>query len=116
MNTLYKHRFELFFFSLVCVLFGSLFFPNVLFSSYISPLLFLINISSGLLFFLKSGKRPILILILVFIVFFIFLFNLLTRTEEDTLRYIKLVLYFVLYCLVTFKSWKLIFFNIVLYF
>ena len=103
LDKLYKYRFEIFFFSLVFVLFGSLFFPNMQFESHISPLLFLFNILSGLLFFIKKGKQALMVMLLFFIVLCVFLFNRVTNSEEDFLRYLRLIVYFVFYCLVTFK-------------
>lgn len=103
LKKLYVHRFELFFFSLICVLFGSLFFPKDLFANSISPILFLMNILSGILFFIKT-KRQVLIVIGIFVlVLAIFLFMTVGNNEDDSIRYIRLVAYFAFYCLVTYQ-------------
>lgn len=102
-NQLHRYRFELFFFSLICVLFGSLFFPKELFANNISPLLFLANILSGILFFIKT-KRQVLIVIGIFILILgIFLFMLIGNNEDESVRYLRLVAYFTFYCLVTYQ-------------
>lgn len=61
----YEIRFELFFFSLMAVLFGSLLIPSPYFQDYMLPILLLINLASGVLLVIK--KRNL-------IVFFSFLF------------------------------------------
>ncbi|MCO4820823.1 MAG: two pore domain potassium channel family protein [Flavobacteriaceae bacterium] len=100
-NTLYNIRFELFFYSLICVLFGSLFFPLEIYADTISPVLFLLNFLSGMLFFIHR-KKQVLIVVLIFIIALgIFLFNTIGNTEENSIRFLRLVLYFIFYCLVT---------------
>ena len=101
LNTLHKHRFEIFFFSLICVLFGSLFFPKGLFATYISPILFLINILSGLLFFIKKLRLIKIVSGLFIVVFSIFLINVIKASEDSSLRYLRLIIYFLFYCVVT---------------
>ena len=44
---IYRFRFELFFFSLLLILFGSLFFPLNFYITYVEPGLFLLNILAG---------------------------------------------------------------------
>ena len=98
---LYSIRFELFFFSLICVLFGSLFFPVELYADRISPALFLLNFISGMLFFIYRKKQVLVVALIFIIALGILLFNSIGNTEDNSIRYLRLVLYFIFYCLVT---------------
>lgn len=100
-NTLYNIRFELFFYSLICVLFGSLFFPLEIYADTISPVLFLLNFLSGMLFFIHRKKQVLIVALIFIIALGIFLFNTIGNTEENSIRFLRLVLYFIFYCLVT---------------
>lgn len=100
----YKVRFELFFASLTCVLFGSLFFPKEFFADKISPILFLLNILSGMLFFIKRKRKILLLIALLFsIVLIIFFLNVITNDEDNSIRFLRLIMYFTFYSLVTFQ-------------
>jgi voltage-gated potassium channel len=100
---LIKYRFELFFISIVCILFGSLFFPDDIFADRILPILFLINILSGFLFFINRKKKAIVVILLFITLLSIFLFNTINKSEDVSIRYIKLIAYFLFYILVTFQ-------------
>lgn len=100
---LFKYRFELFFISIVCVLFGSLFFPQDIFADLILPILFLINILSGFLFFIKRKNKALIVIILFITLLSVFLFKTLNKSEDDSIRYIRLIAYFLFYILVTFQ-------------
>lgn len=100
---LHKYRFELFFISLVCILFGSMFFPKEFFANQISPLLFLVNILSGILFFIRTKKQVLFVVGLFIIVLGIFLFMAMEKTEDYSIQYIRLIAYFTFYCLVTYQ-------------
>lgn len=100
----YKVRFELFFVSLTCVLFGSLFFPKEFFADKVSPILFLLNILSGMLFFIKRKRKILLLIALLFsIVLIIFFLNVITNDEDNSIRFLRLIMYFTFYSLVTFQ-------------
>jgi len=103
LEKLYKHRFELFFISIICVLFGSLFFPKELFANKISPILFIVNILSGMLFFIKKRVQILGASILFAIILGIFLFNTISNSEDSSIRYLRLITYFTFYSFVTFQ-------------
>lgn len=103
---LYQYRFELFFASLLAILFGSLIVPLKLFETIIQPVLFLANICAGIL--LISQKRK-------FMWFFIGLFggatlifvsSLITGNEMDIPGYMRLAIYFLFYSIVTIEIIK----------
>ena len=98
---LFTYRFELFFFSIMLVLFGSLIFPKNLFASAIMPVLFLINIASGIVIFSGRRRQSWFTIVVFFIALIVFLYRFISRSENATLDYIKLVIYFAFYGLVT---------------
>ncbi len=102
-DKLYKHRFELFFISLVCLLFGSLFFPLDFYTHRVSPVLFLVNILTGMLFFLKNKKKTLIVVLLFLTVLFAYLFDMLTGSKDASLRFLNLIIYFLFFSLVTFQ-------------
>ena len=98
---LFIYRFELFFFSIMFVLFGSLVFPKDLFTSAIMPILFLVNIASGIVIFSGRRKQSWFTIVMFVSALIVFIYRFISRSENATLDYIKLVVYFVFYCLVT---------------
>lgn len=99
LKKLYTFRFELFFCSLILILFGSLIFPKQILNNLIMPLLFVLNIASGLVIF-KKRKRQTVIGMLV-LVSLVFLYRLISNSEERILEYIRFFVYFGFYALVT---------------
>lgn len=56
LKRLYPYRFEIFFFSQIAILFGSLLVPLNLFENIASPILFQINLLAGILLISKKRK------------------------------------------------------------
>jgi len=100
-NKLHIYRFELFFFSLISILFGSLFFSKAIFASTILPILFLINIIAGLLFFIKKRRQSWITFGLFLIVFFVLGYRFVARVENTSLNYLRFTAYFCFYVLTT---------------
>ena len=65
LDKFYSYRFELFLFTQLIILFGSLFIPLDLFENWIMPLFLLINIASGII--LLSKKRLVSKLLVIFL-------------------------------------------------
>ncbi|THV57338.1 two pore domain potassium channel family protein [Flagellimonas alvinocaridis] len=107
----YTIRFELFFFSLIAVLFGSLLVPNPYFVDYILPVLLLINLASGVLLVIK--KRNILFFfLLLFIVgigFYVFRVNT-DFSSGSQIQLGRLGLYALFYATVTVEIIKQVWF------
>lgn len=99
---LHEHRFELFFGSLVLILFSSLIVPTSFYEETLSPILFLVNILSSLL--LISGKKKLFwfFVSLFGLSLFIFGSNPLMKPDwADGVKYVELILYFLFYVSVT---------------
>lgn len=98
---LYPFRFELFLSTQILILFGSLIVPTALFDSVISPLLFLVNLITGIVFVSKDKiifKTLIVILVLNSLIFF---FNISTNTFFYEMNVVRLFCFFVFYAIVT---------------
>lgn len=99
---LYKSRFELFFASLLAIMFGSLVVPLSFYERVLSPVLFLLNLITGTL--LISHKKGLLR-------FFVVLFtasvismgtDFFVRSDEfGFIQYVRLIVYFLFYIVVT---------------
>ena len=97
LDKFYSYRFELFLFTQLIILFGSLFIPLDLFENWIMPLFLLINIASGII--LLSKKRLVSKLLVIFLaISTIFVaFTFFDSTLNENYNYIKLASYFIFY-------------------
>ncbi|GGG59619.1 ion channel [Bizionia arctica] len=100
---LYTYRFELFFFSLTTILFGSLFFSEILYSEVISHVLFLTNISSGYIIFSKKPEQSKISISLLILALIVIIYRFIDNSISNTTDYIKVSIYFVFYTLITFE-------------
>ena len=102
MKDVYQHRFEIFLGTQLAVLFGSLFFPADMFEYKIQPVLFLLNIASGIFLMSKNKKLFWFFTLLFTVSLIIFGFSMTSRKEEnmDTIL-IRLSIYFLFYFMLT---------------
>lgn len=115
LEKLYKARFEIFFFTMLSILFGSLIFPLDWFEDKLMPLLFLLNIASGILL-ISRKKKLMWFFILLFVSALIVLGGtLIQKDPDDSFDYFRLAIYFVFYVAVTLEIikqvWKATFVN-----
>ena len=101
LKKLFKYRFELFFYSSIIILFGSLIFPKQVLNSVIMPLLFVLNIASGLVIFKKRKRQTLVVIGMLTLVSFVFFYRLVSKSEERILEYIRFFVYF------GFEGWML---------
>ena len=100
---IYRFRFELFFFSLLLILFGSLFFPLNFYITYVEPVLFLLNILAGV----KLLKAYPKIHLVSWIIFGLALLStisehfLTTTLGGEIAAKVRLFMYFFFYSVVT---------------
>ncbi len=98
---MYGYRFELFFFSLLAILFGSLLFPVDFFQEKLMPVLFLINIIAGIVLISKK-KKLFWIFIFLFVGLSIVLgVSILQSKEINSYIFTRLGFYFLFYVIVT---------------
>ena len=101
MKKLYKNRFIIFFSSQLAILFGSLIFPAEFFESVLVPVLFLINITSGILMISKSKILLWLYTSLLLISLIVFGMDIVQRNEMEDNFGVRLLVYFIFYASVT---------------
>ena len=103
---LYSYRFEIFFFSQIAILFGSLLVPSALFETVFSPILFLINLFAGILLISKKKKITWFFVALLVIAGFIFSLNLIKNRNENSFNFVRMTTYFLFYVVVTYEIIK----------
>ena len=103
MEKLYNHRFEIFFFSQIAILFGSLIVPTNLFESILAPLLFLANLLAGILLISRKKNLMWFFVVLLAIISIVFGFSLVENNDERLFNFIRMGTYFLFYFLVTFE-------------
>jgi hypothetical protein len=100
-NKLYPYRFELFLFSQLAILFGSLIIPLALFDTLILPLFFLSNLIAGIVFI---SKRKILFWLFTILLLLLTVVSLLTYFkvgDSDANSLLKMGILFPFYIIVT---------------
>ncbi|WP_024771390.1 MULTISPECIES: potassium channel family protein [Aquimarina] len=112
---LYPYRFEIFFFSQVTILFGSLIVPSVIFENIVSPILFQINLLAGILLLSKKKNLMWFFIVLLLVSGVVFGSSLLENRNERFFNFIRMITYFLFYVVVTFEIikqvWKAEFVN-----
>lgn len=103
---LYHIRFELFLFTQVTILFGALFVPVGVFENVIAPLLFLINLLTGLLLVSKNRGLLIFCVLLLVISSGIFGVDNLNARHSKVYLITRIVCYFLFYTLVALQIIK----------
>ncbi len=100
---LYPYRFELFLFSQIAILFGSLIVPGNFFEIIISPILFLVNLASGVLLISKKKKLMWFFIVLLIISGIVFGAGLFEDIGSKPLKLLNMGTYFLFYTIVTFE-------------
>jgi voltage-gated potassium channel len=106
LKKLYPIRFELFLFSQVAILFGSLIVPLAWFESWISPLLFLLNLMVGVIFVSHKKRLFIFLSGLLILSGFIFIIDILDLDFYKKLRLLRLASFFAFYAVVSLEIIK----------
>lgn len=104
LSKLYPHRFELFLFSQVAILFGSLIFPSVLFENVLSKILFLINLMAGIVLISKRKHLRWLAILLLGIAGIAFASPLVLEVTLVPSRFLELATLFLFYAMVSLET------------
>jgi len=114
-HKIYLYRFEIFFFSQIAILFGSLIVPSNIFENIVSPILFQINLLAGVLLLLKKRNLMLLAIVLLIITAIIFGTDNTGNGDNTILGILKMSTYFIFYVIVTIELigqvWKSEFVN-----
>ncbi|MFK7780884.1 ion channel [Psychroserpens sp.] len=102
----YPYRFELFLFTQLSILFGSLVIPSEWFESYIMPLLLLCNLVSGVLLVSKKKRLTRFMCVILLISIAIVAIDFINSEPLNNFNYLKLSVYFVFYAITTIEIIK----------
>ncbi|WP_282080782.1 ion channel [Aquimarina algiphila] len=105
-NKIYFYRFELFFFSQIAILFGSLLFPSDFFENILSPVLFLMNLGAGILLISKNKKLMWFFIVLLIFSIIFFGVKAMEKQEIKFLNFLNMGTYFLFYVVVAFEIIK----------
>lgn len=97
----YPYRFQIFFFSQIAILFGSLIVPTYVFETFLSPVLFLLNLLTGIVLLSKKRKTMWFLVALLVISTLLLGSNLIETVNEALVGLIKMGTYFLFYVVVT---------------
>lgn len=103
---LYPYRFEIFFFSQLAILFGSLIVPTIFFENMVSPILFQINLFAGIILLSKKRKLMWFLLVLLLLTSIAVGSDFIEKKDENVLEYLQLAAYFLFYIIVTLEIIK----------
>ncbi|RXP44771.1 hypothetical protein EC396_16550 [Lutibacter sp. HS1-25] len=103
---IYKFRFEIFFISLLSILFSGIFFPENIFNIDVAPFLYLINAFSGILVVFKSKKNINFAKILLIVIFLHFIISFFLKQNSRYFEVFKLIAFSVFYVLITYDLIK----------
>ena len=110
LSKIYPYRFEMFFLSQLAILFGSLVVPAQFFESFLAPILFQLNIFSGII--LLSKKRKLMWFLVALLVIVGVIYGI-TKTSSDSQKSISIIqmgAYFLFYLIITreliYQVWK----------
>ena len=102
-DKLYPIRFELFFISMLLILFGNIILPIALFDSVFSPIFFLTNLLAGILLISKNRRVFYFFSLLFLIATVIFLLRVLLGIETEANVFARSAVYFLFYAFVCYE-------------
>ncbi len=100
---LYSYRFELFLFSQVTILFGSLVIPVAFFETVVSPILFLVNQLAGIVLISQKKKLMWFFVVLLLLSGIVFGAELLDDKSNRSVAFLNMGVSFLFYAIVTFE-------------
>ncbi len=102
----YPYRFEIFFFTQVTILFGSLIITEDIFETIISPILFLVNLIAGILLISKKKFLMCFLILLLITSGVIFGTSLLDNMDQKVLKFLRMGTLFLFHVIVTLEIIK----------
>ncbi len=99
----YKYRYEIFLFTQLSILFGSLIFDIDFFKNFLSPLFFIANVVAGIILISKKKKLMWLFIILLSFEVIIFGFSFSEIKSITLSTYLRFFIYFLFYLIVTYE-------------
>ena len=102
----YHNRFELFLSSQIAILFGSLIVPAAFFESVLEPMLFLVNLLSGVLLISQNRRLMWFCISMLAVSTIIFGISTILGKESKEMGFVRMSGYFLFYLVVTFEIIK----------
>jgi hypothetical protein len=106
LKKVYPYRFEIFFFSQIAILFGSLLVPLTFFENIASPILSQINLLAGILLISKKRKLMWFLVVLLVITSIAVGLDLIEKNSKNLLGFLQMTAYFLFYVAVTLEIIK----------
>ncbi len=106
LEKLYPYRFELFLFSQIAILFGSLIIPGDFFEIIISPILFLVNLLAGIVLISKKKKLMWFFIVLLIVSGIVFGADIIESKSDKLRAFLNMGVSFLFYTIVTFEIVK----------
>jgi len=103
---IYPYRFEIFFFSQISILFGSLLIPTAFFENIISPILFQVNLLAGILLISKKRKLMWFLVVLLVITSITVGLDFIGEKSKSLFGFLQMTAYFLFYVVVTLEIIK----------
>lgn len=102
----YKYRFELFSFSLLAILFGSVFIPINIFEYIFLPLFYLVNISAGIVLISKNRLLTRLYIVILLLSLFVLVGGFIYDFANTSFKVLRISIYVIFYVTVTYELIK----------
>ncbi len=106
LKKVYPYRFEIFFFSQIAILFGSLLVPLTFFENIASPILSQINLLAGILLISKKRKLMWFLVVLLVITSIAVGLDLIGEKSKTLFSFVQMTAYFLFYSIVTLEIIK----------
>ncbi len=100
-DKLYPHRYQIFLFTLLAILFGSLVFPEKIYDNIISHYIFLANLLAGILLISKRKKLMFFFIFLFFVDILDIGSRLVGFGDREVFKSVRMGVYFLFYVVVT---------------
>lgn len=97
----YPYRFELFLFTQLIILFGSLLIPLQWFEEWLMPIVIIFNIITGIILVSKKIILGKVLWVILVLSLFVFIANTITQESALSINYLEFGLYFIFYAIVT---------------
>ena len=101
LTLLFRYRFPIFFSSLLSILFLGMFIPASIFDTYVSPVLFVLNISTGLILVSYNQRLIKIVIAILLLVCLMYLGEFVLNRKELIVDLVKISCFFVFYTIIS---------------
>lgn len=98
---LFRYRFPILFSSLLSILFVGMFVPAIIFDTYVSPVLFVFNIITGLILISYNKQLVKIVIAILVLVCLIYLGEFIVNRKELIVDLVKITCFFIFYLIIS---------------